>query len=165
MADTVGKYLVFALDMERYGIPIAKVREVMQFVPVTPVHEASSHLRGVINLRGRIIPIIDMRAKFGITQKDYSERTLFIIVEIAGVRDTVHIGMAVDAVHDVVEIPESNLERTPDIGLRLKSQYLTGIARVQDQMLMVLNIDRLMQTDEVVELTSGLEATGAAHPL
>lgn len=157
MADISNKYLVFTIQHEFYGVPITKVREVIRYATITPLHEGSKFLKGVINLRGRIIPIIDMRAKFGIQEMEYNDRTIFIIVDVSGAKETVNIGIAVDAVQDVTDIPESNLEKTPDIGLRLKSQYLYGIAKVQDKMLMVLNMDRILSSDEVVDISTQVE--------
>lgn len=157
MADVTNKYLTFTIGAEVYGIPISKVREVIRFVNITPIHEASRFLKGVINLRGKIIPVIDMRIKFGITESDYNDRTIFIIVEVLGAKEITLLGMAVDSVSDVTDIPEEQVEKTPDIGLKLKSQYLLGIAKQNDQMLMILNMDRILTSEEVVDL-SGVES-------
>ncbi|OHD53569.1 MAG: chemotaxis protein CheW [Spirochaetes bacterium GWF1_51_8] len=152
MADNSTKYLIFNINDEDYGIPISKIREVIRFVKITPIHEASEFLKGVINLRGKIIPIIDMRAKFGLQERDYSDRTVFIIVDILGVKEIYNLGISVDAVQDVVDLKEEDMEKTPDIGLRLKSQYLEGIAKVGERMIMMLNMDRILSSDEVVEM-------------
>ncbi|OHD60015.1 MAG: chemotaxis protein CheW [Spirochaetes bacterium GWF1_49_6] len=152
MADNATKYLVFNINDEDYGVPISKIREVIRFVKITPIHEASDFLKGVINLRGKIIPIIDMRAKFGMPEQDYSDRTVFIIVDIMGAKEVFNLGMSVDAVQDVVSIKEEDVEKTPDIGLRLKSQYLDGIAKVGEHMIMMLNMDKILGSDEVVEI-------------
>jgi purine-binding chemotaxis protein CheW len=154
MSDLMNKYLVFTINSENYGVPISKVREVIRYVEITPLHEATTFLKGVINLRGKIIPIIDMRTKFGITEIDYTDRTIFIIVEVTGAKDFVNIGIAVDSVHDVVDISEDKLEKTPDIGLRLKSQYLYGIAQLNERMLMILNMDKILTSEEVVDLST-----------
>ena len=152
MKSTTNKYLIFNINEENYGIPITKVREVIRFVKITSIHEVSEFLRGVINLRGRIIPIIDMRLKMGMSEKEYNDRTIFIITEVLGEHESFLIGMAVDSVSDVVDISDENLEKTPDIGLKLKSQYLYGIAQVNDKMIMILNIDKILTSDEIVEL-------------
>ena len=154
MAEIANKYLIFTINHEDYGVPISKVREVIRYAAITPLHEASKFLKGVINLRGKIIPIIDMRAKFGIQEKEYNDRTIFIIVDINGSKDIINIGIAVDAVHDVLNLDEKNLEKAPDIGLKLKSQYLYGIATVNEKMLMILNMDRILTSDEVVNIDS-----------
>lgn len=156
----VTKYLVFGISDERYGIPVTKVREVIRHERITPVHEATAFLKGVINLRGKIIPIIDMRAKFGLPELEYTDRTVFIIVDVQGTKDVFQFGIAVDAVHEVVDLDEDDYEALPDMGFRLRSAYLLSIAKVGDQMLMILNMDKILQTQEVVELQAGLAGTG-----
>jgi purine-binding chemotaxis protein CheW len=159
MSDTVKKYLIFSVEKESYGIPITKVQEVIRYMPITRLHEASRFLKGVVNLRGKIIPIIDMRLKFGLSEKPYTDRTVFIIVEILGARDVNHVGLAVDGVKDVVDIPDSAVNRTPEIGFKFKSKYLYGIVQLQDSMVMILNLDSILSTEEVVEIGEQLEAT------
>ena len=154
MTDISNKYLIFSINDENYGVPISKIHEVIRYTAITTIHEASKFLKGVINLRGRIIPIIDMRSKFGIQEKEYNDRTIFIIVDVIGSKDIINIGIAVDSVHDVINIKEEDLEKTPDIGLRLKTQYLYGIAKVNENMLMILNMDRILSSDEVVDIGS-----------
>jgi purine-binding chemotaxis protein CheW len=159
MSDTVKKYLIFSVEKESYGIPITKVQEVIRYMPITRLHEASRFLKGVVNLRGKIIPIIDMRLKFGLSEKPYTDRTVFIIVEILGARDVNHVGLAVDGVKDVVDIPDSAVNRTPEIGFKFKSKYLYGIVQLQDSMVMILNLDSILSTEEVVEIGEQLETT------
>lgn len=159
MTDQTNKYLIFTINNEDYAIPIAKVRTVIRYVSITPIHETSNFLKGVINLRGKIIPIIDMRAKFGLTETKYSDRTVFIIVDILGVKEIYNLGITVDAVQDVVDIKNDDLEKTPDIGLKLKSQYLEGIAKVGEKMIMILNMDRILSSEEVVGLKKMSDVT------
>lgn len=154
MDENLKKYLVFSIAEENYGIPITKIREVIRHEKITTVHEASSFLKGVINLRGKIIPVIDMRSKFNMAAMDYTDRTIFIIVDVTGLKEVFNFGLAVDAVHDVVDIPDSQIEKVPDVGLKLKSAYLLGIAKTQDAMLMILNIDRILNSDEIVDMAA-----------
>jgi len=163
MAGNSTKHLVFNINDEDYGIPISKIREVIRFVKITPIHEASDFLKGVINLRGKIIPIIDMRAKFGMQEQAYSDRTVFIIVDVLGAKEVYNLGISVDAVQDVVDIKEEDVEKTPDIGLRLKSQYLEGIAKVGEHMIMMLNMDRILSSDEVVEMREFSDRQSGIH--
>lgn len=155
--EAVKKYLVFTIDRESYAIPIAKVQEVIRFQPITPLHEASKFLKGVVNLRGRIIPVIDMRLKFGLKEEEYSDRTIFVIVEILGNNDISNVGLAVDAVHDVVDIADNAINKTPEIGFKFRSKYLYGIAQFDNRMLMLLNMDSILSTEEVIELGETLE--------
>lgn len=164
MADAVTKYLTFSIAEELYGIPITKVREVIRHEKITAVHDASAYLRGVINLRGKIIPVIDMRSKFGIEEREYDDRTVFVIVEVSGGlggKDGFNYGIAVDAVRDVMDIPETEIEKAPDVGLKLKSNYLLGIAKSKEGMLMVLNIDKILSTDEIMDLGAVEQAVKA----
>jgi len=156
MADNINKYLVFSIGEERYGVPITKVREVIRHERISPVHNASDYLKGVINLRGKIIPVIDMRLKFGMPELDYNDRTVFIIVDVNGEKEIYNFGIAVDSVHDVANIPDSEVEKLPDVGFKTKSTYLLGIAKVGAVMVMVLNIDRILNTNEIVDL-AGME--------
>lgn len=163
MAVNVNKYLIFNINNEDYAIPISKVRTVIRYVKITPIHESSEFIMGVINLRGKIIPIVNMRKKFGLSEKSFNDRTVFIIVDILGAKEVYNIGITVDAVQDVRDISTEDMERTPDIGLRLKSQYLEGIAKVDDRMIMILNMDRILTSEEVVRLQgSSMEAEAVA---
>jgi purine-binding chemotaxis protein CheW len=155
---SVNKYLIFKLAEEKYAIPITKVQEVISYVPITSLHEASEFLKGVINLRGRIIPIIDLRLKFGLSAKEYTERTIFIIVDIVTEKDVYHVGLVVDSVHDVVEIAEDKIEKTPEVGFKFKSKYLQGIIQIDDAMIMILNLDTILATEDVVEIANKVEA-------
>jgi purine-binding chemotaxis protein CheW len=151
MAAT-SKYLVFGIAEERYGIPVSKVREVIRHEVITPVHDASDFLKGVINLRGRIVPIIDMRAKFGLPEREYTDRTVFIIVDVQGTKGTFLFGIAVDAVQEVISLADEARESLPDMGFRMRSGYLLSIARLGEDMLMILDMDKILQTREVVTL-------------
>lgn len=154
MEDNINKYLVFSIGQEKYGIPITKVREVIRHEHISPVHNETSYLKGVINLRGRIIPIMDMRLKFGMEELEYNDRTVFIIVEVNGEKEVYNFGIAVDSVHDVANIPDSDIEKLPEVGFNSKSAYLLGIAKFANLMIMVLNIDRVLSSTEIVELAA-----------
>ncbi len=154
MREQLNKYLIFKINAEEYAVSITKVKEVMRYIPITPVHEASRFLKGVINMRGKIVPIIDMRSKLNIEEKSYDERTIFIVLEVKNERGLFNIGIAVDVVSDVIDMTEEQVETTPSLGLKLKSQYLEGVANIDDRLLMILNIDKVLTTDEVVGLES-----------
>ncbi len=157
MQELNHKYLIFNVDDETYGVPISKVQEVIQYVPITLLHETSSFLKGVINLRGKILPVMDMRLKLGMPEKSYDERTVFIIVEITGAKELYQVGLIVDSVSDVVEINDEQIEQTPKVGFKFKSHYLYGIAQINEVMVMILNMDTILSTDEVVTLTKEIE--------
>ncbi len=146
------RFLIFVIQDEHYAISISKVQEVIQYVPITPLHETTNFLKGVINLRGKIIPVLDMRLKFGLEEKEYTDRTVFIIIEVLSSEEVTSLGLIVDAVRDVIEINEDKIEKTPEVGFKFKNKYLYGITQIGDQMIMILNIDNILTTEEVVEL-------------
>jgi|YNPMSStandDraft_2_1061718.scaffolds.fasta_scaffold08182_2 purine-binding chemotaxis protein CheW len=152
------KYLTFKIESETYGIPISKIREIIRYTVITSVYESSSFLKGVINLRGKIIPIIDMRRKFGIKEVEYNERTVFIIVDVLNKDGFVYpVGIAVDSVSDVIDIEDSKIEKTPEIGLKVRSGYLYGIAQYKDSMIMILNIDKILTKEETIDVSQILQ--------
>lgn len=152
MSIDENRYLFFAIQTENYCIPIEKVREIIRYEKVTIIRDAADFLKGVINLRGSIIPIIDMKVKFGSEFVDYHDRTVFIIVEIGNEGSKQTIGMAVDNVYEVVGVQESEIQPPPKIGLNKKGEYLQGIIKINDSMAMLLNIDSILSSDEIVAL-------------
>ncbi len=155
--EQITKYLIFNISEEFYAIPISKVQEVIQFLPITSLHNTNNYLKGVINLRGKIIPIIDMRLKFGLEEVPYNERTIFIITEITGLTQSNSVGLAVDKVIEVIEIEDEKLAKTPDIGFKSRNKYLQGIFQKEDKMVMVLNIDNILAATEVIELNEQIK--------
>jgi len=147
------KYTIFALENEYYAIPISKIQEIISFTPITPLHDVSNFLKGVINLRGRIIPVIDMRLKFGLPEKPYTDRTIFIIVEILTGESSSHIGLIVDSIKEVVEINDEKIEKTTEIGFKFfKGKYLQGIIQINNNMIMILNLENILSTEEIIEI-------------
>ena len=155
--DNANKYLIFMVSNEFYCVPIMVVREIIRYEKITPMRDGQIYLKGVINLRGKIIPIVDMRLKFGITEKEYNDRTIFVIVDINGDREIFNIGIAVDAVSDVVDIEAKSIDNTPEMGFKLKSQYLTGIAKIKDDMVMIIDMDKIIKTEEIIDNLSTKE--------
>ncbi|AEJ60393.1 CheW protein [Spirochaeta thermophila DSM 6578] len=158
MADPVlNKYLLFSLGEEHYGIPIAKVQEVVRYIPITRLHDTSRFLKGVVNLRGRIVPIIDLRLKFGFEERPYTDRTVFIVVEVLSPRSPYLVGLAVDAVEDVVEVPDTRVEKMPSVGGKMKSHYLYGLVQLGDRLVLLLNLEEILSTEEVVKISEKVE--------
>ncbi|MFP4017513.1 MAG: chemotaxis protein CheW, partial [Halanaerobiales bacterium] len=113
MENQKGKYLTFSLGKEEYGIPILEVKEIIGMMEITEVPKSPEFIRGVINLRGKIIPLMDLRLKFGLEELEYTERTCIIVIDIVNDENTKQIGVAVDAVSEVVSIPEDAIESPP----------------------------------------------------
>ena len=115
-AEREGKYLTFSLDQEEYGIGILKVKEIIGMMRITPVPQTPEYVKGVVNLRGKVIPVIDLRVRFGMAAVSYTERTCIIVVEIASSTGKLHIGTVVDSVSEVINIKGCDIEDTPAFG-------------------------------------------------
>jgi purine-binding chemotaxis protein CheW len=147
-----GKYLTFTLGQEEYGIGILKVREIIGMMEITSVPRTPDHVKGVINLRGKVIPVISLRSKFGIPEEEYTDRTCIIVVEILGAAGAIPIGIIVDSVSEVLNISGEDIEPTPTMGGSLDTQYILGMAKVKGKVKILLDIDRVLSTDEVSSL-------------
>jgi purine-binding chemotaxis protein CheW len=142
-----GKYLTVLIDTEAYGIMVVKVREIIRLQKITHVPQMPGFVRGVINLRGRVIPIVDLRVKFGLKAQD-AERTCIVVVQVAlpgGV--SAPMGLIVDSVEEVSTLAANQIEPTPDFGVRIDSAYLLGMAKVNGHVKTLLDIDRVVASD------------------
>ena len=144
-----GKYLTFTLDREEYGLGILKIKEIIGMMPVTSVPKTPDFVKGVINLRGKVIPVLDLRLRFGMQEMEYTERTCIIVVEISGPSGNVVIGIVVDSVSEVLNIKAEDIEDTPTFGTRLNTDYISGMAKIDGRVKIMLNIDRVLKTDEL----------------
>jgi purine-binding chemotaxis protein CheW len=145
------EYLTFRLDQEEYGIDILKVQEIRGYEPPTRVADAPPFIKGVVNLRGTIVPIVDMRLKFNCTKADYDAFTVVIILNL---RQRI-VGIVVDSVSDVMELPPDSIKAAPDIDSMIDSGAVTGLGSLGDRMLILLDIERLMSASDM-----GLESPG-----
>ena len=152
MADREGKYLTLTLAEEEYGIGILKIKEIIGLLPITTVPQTPDFVKGVINLRGKVIPVVDLRLRFGIKAADYTERTCIIVVEITGRSGTVLIGIVVDSVSEVLNIKNDNIEDTPTFGTTLDTNYILGMAKMEGGVKILLDIDRVLSSAEVAVL-------------
>jgi len=152
MTDKEGKYLTFNLAGEEYGIGILKVKEIIGIITITTVPQTPSHVKGVINLRGKVIPVVDLRLKFGLPSMDYTERTCIIVIEISKDNSRILIGILVDSVSEVLNIKGADIEDTPNFGARLNTDYILGMAKTGGKIKILLDIDRVMSAEDVVAL-------------
>lgn len=144
-----GKYLTVVLESEAYGIAVLKVREIIRLQKITPVPQMPAFVKGVINLRGRVIPIVDLRAKFGL-KAEFTERTCIVVVQVKLPADqAVQMGLIVDSVEEVVTLAANEIEPTPDFGASISTDYLLGMAKVKGQVKTLLDIDRVVAPDTV----------------
>jgi len=146
-----GKYLTFSLAGEEYGIGILKVKEIIGVMPVTPVPGTPEHIKGVINLRGKVIPVVDLRLKFGMERAESTERTCIIVVEISSRGNKIAMGIVVDSVSEVVNIKIAEIEDTPNFGAKLDTAYILGMAKIGQGVKILLDIDKVM-TDREIQL-------------
>ncbi len=144
-----GKYLTFMLEEETYGIGILKVKEIIGMMPITSVPRTPEFVKGVINLRGKVIPVIDLRLKFTMDSISYTDRTCIIVVEIDADSGTVLIGIVVDAVSEVLNIKEEEIEETPAFGAKLDTGYILGMAKMEGGVKILLDIDKVLSAKEV----------------
>ena len=147
-----GKYLTFSLADEEYGIGILKIREIIGMLPITAVPQTPSFVKGVINLRGKVIPVMDLRLRFGLEESAYTERTCIIVVEIDGLAGTVQIGIVVDAVSEVLNIKGEDIEATPTFGTSLNTDYILGMAKMEGGVKILLDIDKVLNSEELAVL-------------
>ena len=149
---TSGEYLTFILDREEYGIDILTVQEIRGYETPTTIANAPPFLKGVINLRGVIVPIIDMRIKFNLGEPTYDQFTVVIILNIA----KRIVGMVVDGVSDVIQLNSENLRPVPEFASILDTRYILGLGTLDDRMIIVVDIERLMTSQEMalVEATA-----------
>jgi len=150
-----GKYLTFILAGESYAIPVLKVREIIRAASVRPVPGLPEYVRGVINLRGRIIPVIDLRLRFGLTVMASTDQTCIVVVQVrtATSRST-QMGLIVDGVEEVAQIAAGDMEETPDFGAQIATDYLLGLAKIKGAVKAILDIDRAVGGAAGVDLTA-----------
>lgn len=147
-----GKHLIFQLDGRDYGIPILTVNEIIGIMPITPIPKAPNFVKGIINLRGKIVPIMDLRLKFGMVEKEHTEQTCIIIVNTFLKESTKQVGVVVDIVSEVVDIPLSEIEPAPQYSNECGQDFIKGVGKVKDQVVMLLNIGKVIYSDEMNDL-------------
>lgn len=153
-ATREGKYLTFSLENEEYGIGIIKVKEIIGMIAITPVPKTPGYVKGVVNLRGKVIPVIDLRLKFGMAQGEYNERTCIVVVEIAGLANKIPMGIVVDSVSEVLNIKFGDIEDTPNFGSHMETDYILGMAKTGGGVKILLDIDKVLNTDDLALLQS-----------
>ncbi|SPF52345.1 CheW protein [Candidatus Sulfopaludibacter sp. SbA4] len=149
-----GKYLTFQLANEEFGIRVLKVREIMGLQEITAVPQTPAHVKGVINLRGKVVPVIDLRLKFGMATAEYTQRTCIIVTQVQGESASVLMGIIVDGVSEVLNLTAAEIEDTPDFGEAVAGQYLLGMAKVKGKVKILLDIDRVLSTQDLHNLNA-----------
>lgn len=136
-------YLTFRLERELLAFEVSRVREVLDLCPITRVPRTPDYMRGVINLRGSVIPVIDLHRKFGLSATESNIESRIVVIELHHEGEDVVVGVLTDSVHDVIEISSEHIDSSPQMGARWRTEFVTGIGKYQDQFLLLLDIDRV----------------------
>ncbi|OHB58539.1 MAG: chemotaxis protein CheW [Planctomycetes bacterium GWF2_50_10] len=147
-----GKYLTFALDREEYGLEILKVREIIGYMDITSVPQLPSYVKGVVNLRGQVIPVIDLRTKFKMPPADVTEQTCIIVVETTQNSKTWITGIVVDSVCEVLDISPGEIEQTPQFGSDVNTDFILGIGKIGQSVKTLLDIDKVLQSVDIRQI-------------
>jgi len=156
--EATREVLIFVLGKEEYGVDILKVQEIRGYEKVTPIPTAPAYLKGVVNLRGIIVPVIDLRVKFGMPEPKYDSLTVVIVLRIAGRV----IGMVVDGVSDVVRLAPNEVKPAPQLGSLVDSTYLAGLAVQNERMILLLDIEKFLSSGELNLISQAAEAAKSA---
>lgn len=151
-----GKYLTFQLAKEEFGVRVLKVREIMGLQDITAVPQTPSHVKGVINLRGKVIPVIDLRLKFGMEQAEYGQRTCIIVTQVQADAGPILMGVVVDGVSEVLNLTSAEIEDTPNFGENTAGQYLLGMAKAKGKVKILLDIDQVLTSQDLRNLSAML---------
>ncbi|PLX87874.1 MAG: chemotaxis protein CheW [Desulfuromonas sp.] len=152
MTETMARtaqYVTFALGGELFGVEVNRTREILSLIPVTSVPQTPDYMLGVINLRGQVVPVIDMRLKLGMPQAEATQDTCIIVLEVQVDEETLVVGAQADAVREVLEINLDQIEPPPRLGTKLKTEYIRGMGKVDEQFMILLDIDRVFSSDEL----------------
>jgi purine-binding chemotaxis protein CheW len=152
-----GKYLIFHLGEEEFGTEVLKVREIMGLQDITPIPQVPAYVKGVINLRGKVIPVVDLRLKFSMPPEVYSERTCIVVMRTQHEDEDLMVGMIVDGVVEVLNLTVADIEDTPDFGPGVETPYLTGMAKIKGKVKILLDIDHVLNSNELNGLTALLQ--------
>ena len=152
-AVDMNQYVTFFIGTEVYGVEVLRVQEIIGMTKITQVPNRMHFMKGVINLRGTVVPVVDMRARFSMEEKEYDGFTVILIVEVKGTM----IGMIVDSVSDVVNIPVKDIQDTPHFSSSIQTDYIKGIGRVDEELVIVLDVDRILSHEEIEKIEQGTQ--------
>jgi purine-binding chemotaxis protein CheW len=146
------QYLTFKLGGEIFALDVAKVREILDFTTVTTVPRTPGFMRGVINLRGSVVPVIDMRLKFGMSGTEKTVNTCIVVVEVGLEGETIIVGALADSVQEVIDLEPDQIEPAPKIGTKLRTDFIKGMGKQDNGFIMILDVDRVFSSDELSEV-------------
>lgn len=165
-ADNQNKFLSFYLGNEEYGLEILRVREIIGIIDITPLPQTPDYVKGVINLRGKIIPVIELRSKFSMPSVPYTEQTCVIVVEVSedDSTDQFQMGVIVDNVSEVLDIAREQIEPPPDFGCRINTDYILGMGKVKERVVILLDINKVMTEAEIESLQGASTGSNMDKP-
>ncbi|MBZ2179820.1 MAG: chemotaxis protein CheW [Acidobacteriota bacterium] len=152
----VQPYLTFKLGAEVFALEVKKVREVLDFTTITKIPRTPEFLRGVINLRGSVVPVVDLRLGFGLDSVEPTVNTCIIVVEVVMAQETIIVGALADAVEEVIDIDASDIQPPPRLGSAIQTDFIQGMGKRENGFLMILNIDRIFSTGEVAQIVENV---------
>lgn len=158
MSHLAGKYLTFQLNEQEYGLEILKVQEIIGLMPITKLPMLPDYTRGIINLRGRVIPTVDLRAKFDMETVDDTDRTCIIVVEVASPKGNVNVGVLVDEVAEVLHVDGNEIDQAPEFGNLIRTDFIHGVGIVNESVKILLDIDKVLSGEEIHSLQDMAEA-------
>ena len=152
-AEAPSQYLTFALGSEMFAVGILNVKEIIEYGNLTEIPMMPAFIRGVINLRGSVVPVIDLSARFGGRPTEVGKRTCIVIVEVQDEELRHDIGIMVDAVSEVLDIPDGEIEPPPTFGAKIRAEFILGMGKVQGKFVILLNIDKVLSVEEIAQIT------------
>lgn len=148
-ATKINSYLTFKLGDEMFGANVGKILNILEMTKITKVPKSPPYMKGVINLRGSVLPLIDTRVKFDLGETEFTTSTCILVLDIELNNESVHVGALVDSVQEVIEIDDSQIQPPPSIGSKYKSEFIEGMAKINDEFIMLLNMDLIFSTQEI----------------
>ena len=157
---TIHSYLTFKLGEETFAANVSKVLNILEMTKITKVPKAPAYMKGVINLRGSVLPLIDTRVKFGMNETEFTTNTCILVLDIVLNDESVKVGALVDSVQEVLEISSDQIQPPPSLGTRYKSEFIDGMTKVDDTFIMLLNIEHIFTTDDIINLKGASSESG-----
>ena len=157
--DEQGQYLIFTLGGESFAIGILAIKEIIEYGTLTEVPMMPQAVRGVINLRGSVVPVVDLGVRFGRARTEVKRRTCIVIVELSQGGERHDVGVIVDSVNEVIEIPRGDIEPTPSFGAKIRTDFIAGMGKVSGRFVIIIDVARVLSLDEIAEVKTAGQAT------
>ena len=157
--DAARKVLLFAVGPETYGMEIARIKEIIEYGGVTKVPLTPAHIRGVVNLRGNVVPVVDLAVRLGRRASDVGRRTCIVVLEVPCAEELLDIGMVVDAVNEVMDVADRDVQPAPSFGASVREEFIAGMGKAGDRFVIILNQDTTLSVDELAQFVAAARAS------